>query len=53
VERETRKGEKRPVGGEGIKVLGVVWDRELGIVSAGEDKRVQVNQGKGVTRLTE
>jgi ribosome biogenesis protein len=53
IERETRKGEKRPVGGEGIKVLGVVWDREVGIVSAGEDKRVQVNQGKGVTRPTE
>jgi ribosome biogenesis protein len=53
VERETRKGEKRPVGGEGIKVLGVVWDREVGIVSAGEDKRVQVNQGKAVTRPIE
>ena len=53
VERENRKGEKRPVGGEGIKVLGVVWDQEVGIVSAGEDKRVQINRGKGVTRPTE
>ncbi len=53
VERESRKGEKRPVGGEGIKVLGVVWDREVGIVSAGEDKRVQINRGKGVTRPIE
>jgi ribosome biogenesis protein YTM1 len=50
VERESAKGAKRPVGGEGIKVLGVVWDREMGIVSGGEDKRVQVNHGKGVTR---
>jgi ribosome biogenesis protein YTM1 len=53
VERESRKGEKRPVGGEGIKVLGVVWDQDVGIVSAGEDKRVQINQGKGVTRPTQ
>jgi ribosome biogenesis protein len=53
VERESRKGEKRPVGGEGTKVLGVVWDREVGIMSAGEDKRVQINRGKGVTRPTE
>lgn len=53
VERESRKGEKRPVGGEGIKVLGVMWDREVGIVSAGEDKRVQINRGKGVTRPAE
>ena len=53
MERESRKGEKRPVGGEGTKVLGVVWDREVGIMSAGEDKRVQINRGKGVTRPTE
>lgn len=52
VGRESRKGEKRPVGGEGTKILGVVWDRDVGIVSAGEDKRVQINQGKGVTRPT-
>jgi ribosome biogenesis protein YTM1 len=50
VERESRKDEKRPVGGEGIKVFGVNWDRDVGIVSAGEDKRVQINRGKGVTR---
>jgi ribosome biogenesis protein len=50
IERESRKGEKKPVGGEGIKVLGVCWDREVGIVSAGEDKRVQINRGKGITK---
>ncbi|KAI9841197.1 MAG: ribosome biogenesis protein ytm1 [Sclerophora amabilis] len=47
IEREEmrkRKGGK-PAGGEGIKVFGVAWDQEVGIVSAGEDKRVQVNRG--------
>ena len=51
VERESRKGDgKRPVGGEGVKVFGVAWDKDVGIVSAGEDKMVQVNRGRGVTR---
>lgn len=53
IERESRKGEKRPVGGDGIKVLGVAWDRDIGIISGGEDKMVQVNRGKGVTRMSE
>jgi ribosome biogenesis protein YTM1 len=51
VERESQKGlSKRPVAGEGIKVFSVSWDRDVGIVSAGEDKMVQVNTGRGVTR---
>jgi ribosome biogenesis protein YTM1 len=50
VERESAKGGKRPVGGEGIKVFGVAWDKDVGIVSGGEDKMVQVNRGRGVTR---
>jgi len=50
VERESQKGGKRPVAGEGIKVFGVQWDKDVGIVSAGEDKMVQVNRGRGVTR---
>lgn len=53
IERESRETEKRPVGGEGVKVFGVGWDRECGIVSAGEDKRVQINRGTGVTRVAE
>lgn len=36
--------------GEGVKVFGVNWDVELGIVSVGEDKRVQINRGQGITR---
>ncbi|CZR67516.1 related to microtubule-interacting protein [Phialocephala subalpina] len=50
IERESQKGKKRPVGGEGIKVYGVAWDKEVGIVSASEDKMVQINRGRGVTR---
>ncbi|KAJ4380175.1 ribosome biogenesis protein ytm1 [Didymella sp. IMI 355093] len=30
--------------GEGVKVFGVCWDKEVGIVSAGEDKKVQINR---------
>lgn len=48
VERESLKGERKKVGGEGVKVFGVVWDKSVGIVSGGEDKRVQVNRGKGI-----
>ena len=50
VERESRKGEKKPVGGEGVKVFSVQWDKEVGIVSGSEDKKIQINRGKGVTR---
>lgn len=51
VERESvAAGSKKPVGGEGVKVFGVCWDKDVGIVSAGEDKMVQVNRGRGVTR---
>ena len=49
IEREGRPGgKKRPVAGEGCKVFGVVWDETLGIVSGGEDKKVQVNKGRGI-----
>lgn len=48
--RRAEEGKKKPVAGNGVKVLGVAWDREVGIVSAGEDKRVQINRGKGVTK---
>ena len=50
IERESRQGgggKKKAVAGEGCKVFGVVWDG-LGIFSAGEDKKVQVNSGRNV-----
>ncbi|KAL8701358.1 MAG: hypothetical protein Q9224_000540 [Gallowayella concinna] len=34
--------------GDGMKVFGVIWDSLVGIVSAGEDKRVQINRGKNI-----
>jgi centromere/kinetochore protein ZW10 len=33
--------------GEGVKVFGVRWESEVGIVSVGEDKRVQINRQIG------
>jgi hypothetical protein len=33
--------------GEGAKVFSVRWDRAVGIVSGGEDKRVQINRALG------
>ncbi|KAJ5035339.1 uncharacterized protein L3040_007814 [Drepanopeziza brunnea f. sp. 'multigermtubi'] len=50
VERESQKDGKRPVGGDGIKVFGVCWDENVGIVSGGEDKMLQINKGRGVTK---
>lgn len=46
VGRESIGGESR-TSGDGVKVFGVLWDPDVGIVSAGEDKRVQINRGKG------
>lgn len=49
VTRESVEGDsERRVGGDGAKVFGVVWDKDVGIVSAGEDKRVQINRGEEV-----
>jgi ribosome biogenesis protein YTM1 len=45
---EQGKAETKRVGGEGVKVFGVSWDAAVGIVSAGEDKRIQINRGEGV-----
>lgn len=48
IERESRSGKKRALAGEGCKVFSVVWDK-FGIVSGGEDKRVQINKGRDIT----
>ncbi|KAF2198254.1 hypothetical protein GQ43DRAFT_422828 [Delitschia confertaspora ATCC 74209] len=46
LEREGQKDKgKSRVGGEGVKVFSVRWDKAVGILSAGEDKRVQINRG--------
>ncbi|QPG96947.1 ribosome bioproteinsis protein ytm1 [Epichloe festucae Fl1] len=46
--REWLNGKKLPPAGDGAKVLSVVWDKSWGIVSAGEDKKVQINRGRGL-----
>lgn len=46
--REWLQGKKLPPAGDGAKVLGVAWDQTWGIVSAGEDKKVQINRGRGL-----
>ncbi|KAF2474510.1 WD40 repeat-like protein [Lindgomyces ingoldianus] len=46
VEREGMGG-KSKASGDGVKVFGVRWDADVGIVSTGEDKRVQINRGVG------
>lgn len=50
ISRESQQSEGRKWGGEGVKVFGVCWDRDVGIVSVGEDKRVQMNRGKELMR---
>ncbi|KLU84844.1 ribosome biogenesis protein YTM1 [Magnaporthiopsis poae ATCC 64411] len=42
----------RPLAGDGVKVFGVAWDRTWGIVSGGEDKRVQINKGSDIIAAT-
>ncbi|KAK4217110.1 WD40-repeat-containing domain protein [Rhypophila decipiens] len=46
IERETVKpgGKKKASHGDGYKVFGVVWDKDLGILAGGEDKKIQVNK---------
>jgi WD40 repeat protein len=44
VRRDGVGNDKKIVAGDGIKVFSVRWDQEIGIISAGEDKRVQINQ---------
>ena len=45
--REWLKG-KMPRAGDGAKVLSCVWDKTWGIVSGGEDKKIQINRGRDI-----
>ena len=49
IERESAKGQGYKTGGEGAKVFGVCWDRHVGIVSGSEDRKVQINEGTGLS----
>ncbi|KAF2033817.1 WD40 repeat-like protein [Setomelanomma holmii] len=44
-----RRGQDGPTKGhgDGLKVFSVNWNKEVGIVSAGEDKMVQINRALG------
>ena len=49
IERESTKTDGKKGPGETSKVFGVCWDKDVGIVSAGEDKRVQINRGRSTS----
>ncbi|EGC45618.1 microtubule-associated protein YTM1 [Histoplasma capsulatum var. duboisii H88] len=48
IPRKSVGGAGKRVGGEGVKVFDVCWDKSVGIVSSGEDKMIQINRGEGV-----
>ena len=48
IKREWRKDQPMAYAGQGVKVFQVRWDKDVGIVSASEDKTVQINQGQGI-----
>jgi len=49
ISRESLHGKATPLTGEGVKVFGLCWDARLGLLSAGEDKAVQVNSSENIT----
>ncbi len=52
IPRETSKGQPKPLCvGHGYKVFDVVWDATVGITSASEDKRVQINRAPNEVSL--
>lgn len=48
IPRKSLEGAGKRVGGEGVKVFGVCWDKTVGILSAGEDKAIQINRGEQI-----
>jgi WD40 repeat protein len=42
--RASLNGSPSPATGDGVKVFGVCWHQDVGILSAGEDKAVQINR---------
>lgn len=49
ISRNSLKGAAPPRTGEGFKVFGVCWDKQLGILSSGEDKMVQINSSDNIS----
>ncbi|KAI9739604.1 MAG: ribosome biogenesis protein ytm1 [Cirrosporium novae-zelandiae] len=46
IPRQRQKEQKPKRDGDGVKVFDVYWDANIGIISAGEDKMVQINKGQ-------
>jgi ribosome biogenesis protein len=44
LQRESLQGKPAPEVGSGAQVYGVCWDRELGLLSCGQDKQIQLNK---------
>lgn len=40
----------RQENSKNTKVFDVAWDREIGIVSGGDDKKIQINKGSDITK---
>lgn len=49
IPRESLQGKSVPAAGEGVKVFGIHWNSRLGLLSAGEDKAVQLNSSDNIT----
>ena len=47
--RASQNSHPSPATGDGVKVFSVHWDQNVGILSAGEDKAVQINRSDGQT----
>lgn len=45
IDRESQKAAKKPEMGDASRVFGVAWDKDVGIVSGGRDKMLQINRG--------
>ncbi|KAK2868070.1 ribosome biogenesis protein ytm1 [Arthroderma sp. PD_2] len=48
ISRKSVEDEGKRVGGDGVKVFDVCWDKTVGIASVGEDKAIQINRGEGI-----
>ncbi|EME39416.1 hypothetical protein DOTSEDRAFT_56810 [Dothistroma septosporum NZE10] len=45
IERDSQRGAKKAEQGDSSRVFSVCWDQEVGIVSGGRDKMLQINKG--------
>lgn len=44
IQRTSRGGKLAPAVGNGCQVFGICWDQDLGILSAGEDKAIDIHR---------